>query len=68
MTAIQILEKLGANASFNPNQLSEEDKSAIQQTLSDSEPFNAILINTQPEDDEETPDDSEDEEQPDSEK
>lgn len=64
MTAIQILEKLGANASFNPNHLSKEDKSKIEQTLSDSKPFNAIQINTQPDEDEETPDDSENEEEP----
>lgn len=61
MTAIQILEKLGANASFNPNHLSEEDKSVIEQTLSDSQPFNAIQVQTSP-DEEETPDEDQDNE------
>jgi hypothetical protein len=55
MTAIQILEKLGANASFNPSHLSEEDKSGIEQTLSDSKPFTAIQTHIPP-DDEEAPD------------
>lgn len=61
MTAIQILEKLGANASFNPSNLSEEDRSGIEQTLSDSNTFNAIQAQTYPED-EETPDEEKDEE------
>ena len=60
MTAIQILEKLGANASFNPNHLSEEDKSIIEQNLNDSKPFNAIQVHTHP-DDEEIPDEDENE-------
>lgn len=58
MTAIQILEKLGANASFNPSNLSEEDRSGIEQTLSDSKPFNAVQVHTSP-DDEETPNEDE---------
>lgn len=68
MTAIQILEKLGANASFNPNHLSEEDKSGIEQTLSDSKPFNATQLHSHPGDDEEAPENNEDEEETDSEK
>lgn len=55
MTAIQLLEKLGANASFNPNHLSDEEKMGIEQTLSDTKPFTAIQTQTYPED-EETPD------------
>lgn len=58
MTAIQILEKLGADASFTPNNLSAEDTTDIEQTLSNSKPFNAVQIHNPP--DEEAP--SEDEE------
>tara|TARA_R110002167_G_scaffold361905_1_gene580637 strand:+ start:365 stop:571 length:207 start_codon:yes stop_codon:yes gene_type:complete len=61
MTAIQILEKLGANASFNPSHLNEEDKLGIQQTLSDTKPFNAIQSQTPP-DEEEIPEENQDDE------
>mgnify|MGYP007055207757 FL=1 len=61
MTAIQILEKLGANALFNPSLLNEEDKLTIQQTLSETNKFNAIQTNTVP-DEEETPDEEQDDE------
>jgi len=60
MTAIQLLEKLGANASFNPNHLSKEDKSSIEQAVSTSKTFTAVQLNTQPNDDEETPEENDD--------
>lgn len=59
MTAIQILEKLGANAVFNPSQLSEEDKLTIQQALGDTQTYNAILSQSPP-DEEQTPDEEQD--------
>lgn len=44
MTAIQILEKLGANASFNPNNLTDLNKQEILELSKNDEDFNAALI------------------------
>lgn len=61
MTAIQILEKLGADASFHPSKLTENDKKEIQQ-LSEQQPgFHAPLVHSPAsEDEEETENDSKD--------
>jgi hypothetical protein len=44
MTAIQILEKLGADASFNPNNLTDLNKTEILELSEKGEDFNAALI------------------------
>ena len=61
MTAIQILEKLGADASFNPNNLTDLEKSEIIKLSEKSDDFNAALIlsNAPAEEEEDTEDDSE---------
>lgn len=64
MTAIQILEKLGADASLNPGTMSDEDKNKITQLAEATPLFNATLIHTSPDEDEDENQD-EDEEAPD---
>lgn len=44
MTAMQILEKLGADASFNPSHLSNQDKDDIAKLTENAPEFNAPLI------------------------
>ncbi|MBU3002934.1 hypothetical protein [Paraglaciecola arctica] len=56
MTAIQILEKLGADASFNPNNLTDLNKSEIIQLSETSEHFNAALHHSPAEEDDESED------------
>ena len=60
MTAIQILEKLGAEASLDPSQISQVDKEQINQLVNNSAFFNAALVHSPAEDDEP---DEEDEDQ-----
>jgi hypothetical protein len=60
MTAIQILEKLGADASFNPANLTDLDKSEILELSEKGEDFNAALIlSHSPAEEEDQEDDSE---------
>ena len=58
MTAIQILEKLGAEASLDPSQISQVDKEHINQLVNNSAFFNAALVHSPAEDDE--PDEEDD--------
>ncbi len=44
MTAIQILERLGADASFHPSKLTDKDNAEIIKLSEDSPEFNAPLI------------------------
>ncbi|MFT4941889.1 MAG: hypothetical protein ACI88A_004960 [Paraglaciecola sp.] len=48
MSAIQILEKLGANASFNLDQISNEEKKQLEIYIEGESTFHASLINTGP--------------------
>jgi hypothetical protein len=61
MTAIQILEKLGADASFNPNNLTDLEKTEIINLSEKEEDFNAALFltNTPAEEDDTEEDDEE---------
>jgi hypothetical protein len=62
MTAIQLLEKLGADMSFNLSMLSEEDKKSIEDIILKANTFNAMEIIHAPEEEEpeeETEDESE---------
>jgi hypothetical protein len=58
MTAIKLLEKLGADATFAPSLLSVEDKKTIEDIIQKAQIFNAVEIVYAPE--EEDDDDSED--------
>lgn len=60
MTAIKLLEKLGADASFNAGMLSEEDKKTVENLILNDKVFNAIVLITVPEE-EESEEDTEDE-------
>jgi hypothetical protein len=57
MTAIKLLEKLGADATFDPSLLSVEDKKTLSDIIQKAQTFNAIEIIYAP--DEEEDDDSE---------
>lgn len=57
MTAIQILEKLGADASFHPNKLTHDDKCKFSPLIENGVNFNAILSHSPAEDDEDDEDD-----------
>jgi hypothetical protein len=61
MTAIQLLEKIGADASFDLNLLSEEDKKSIEQIVQKAQIFNAVQNILPP--DEEEPEEQQDEQQ-----
>jgi hypothetical protein len=52
LTAIQILEKLGAEASLDPSQISPNDKEQINKLVNSSAFFNAALVHSPAEDDE----------------
>ncbi|MFT4810531.1 MAG: hypothetical protein ACI9LX_003898 [Paraglaciecola sp.] len=58
MTAIKLLEKLGADATFDPSLLSVEDKKTLSDIIQKAQTFNAIEIIHAP-DEEEEDDDSE---------
>ncbi len=60
MTAIKLLEKLGADTLFDPTLLSKEDKVSIADIMRDAEIFNAIEVITLP-DEEETEEETENE-------
>ena len=54
MTAIQILEKLGADASFHPSKLTDNDKREIEKLSAQQPGFHAPLVHAPAtEDDEE---------------
>ena len=44
MTAIKLLEKLGADASFDPSLLSAEDKKTLEDIIQKAKTFNAVEI------------------------
>lgn len=60
MTAIKLLEKLGADASFDPSLLSVEDKKTLEDIIQKAKTFNAIEIVHAP-DEKEPEEDPEDE-------
>jgi hypothetical protein len=66
MTAIKLLEKLGADATFDPSLLSLEDKKTLEDIIQKAQIFNAVEIVYAPDEEEEEEDD--DEEDDDSEK
>jgi hypothetical protein len=53
MTAIQILEKLGADASFHPSKLTDNDKRDIEQLSAQQPGFHAPLVHAPATEDEE---------------
>jgi hypothetical protein len=52
MTAIKLLEKLGADATFDPSLLSAEDKKTLEDIIQKTKTFNAIEIIRAPDEDE----------------
>ena len=60
MTAIKLLEKLGADASFDPSLLSVEDKKTLEEIIQKAQTFNAVEIIVAP--DEEEPEEETDDE------
>jgi DNA-binding protein YbaB len=44
MTAIKLLEKLGADATFDPSLLSLEDKKTLEDIIQKAQIFNAVEI------------------------
>jgi hypothetical protein len=62
MTAIQILEKLGADASLDPSSMSEQDRQQIAKLVEGSKTFNAVLTHAPAEEPDSEEDDSEDDE------
>jgi DNA-binding protein YbaB len=52
MTAIKLLEKLGADASFDPSLLAEEDKKTLEDIIQKAKTFNAIEIILAPDEEE----------------
>jgi hypothetical protein len=64
MTAIKLLEKLGADASFDPSLLSVEDKKTLEDIIQKAKTFNAIENITVPDEGEdEDEDEKKDEEE-----
>jgi DNA-binding protein YbaB len=61
MTAIKLLEKLGADASFDPSLLSVEDKKTLEDIILKAKTFNAIELITVP--DEKEPEEEEEAEE-----
>ena len=62
MTAIKLLEKLGADASFDQSLLSEEDKNSVEEIIHRAKNFIAMeIIHAPDEEEEESEQDSEDE-------
>ena len=68
MTAIQILEKLGAEASSDPSQISPSDKEQINNLVNNSAFFNAALVHSPAEEDEPEEDETEKEKEKEKEK
>jgi len=68
MTAIKLLERLGADASFDPSLLSVEDKKTLEDIIQKAKTFNAIENITVPDEgeDEDEKKDEEEQETPDS--
>ena len=67
MSAIHILEKLAADASFNLNTMSDKDRLQIAKLLEGKPTFNAILAHTAPDEDvplQEEPEEGEEGENP----
>jgi hypothetical protein len=62
MTAIKLLEKLGADATFDPSLLSVEDKKTLEDIIQKAKTFNAIENITVP-DEGEDEDEKKDEEE-----
>ncbi|MFT6990502.1 MAG: hypothetical protein ACJASL_002480 [Paraglaciecola sp.] len=60
MTAIKLLEKLGADATFDPSLLSLEDKKTLEDIIQKAQIFNAVEIVYAPDEEEEEDDDEED--------
>jgi hypothetical protein len=60
MTALQILEKLGADASFGAHNLSKDENNAVKNIVESTAHFNAMLNITTPDSDEPQEDDRED--------
>jgi DNA-binding protein YbaB len=52
MTAIKLLEKLGADASFDPSLLSVEDKKTLEDIILKAKTFNAIEVIHAPDEEE----------------
>ena len=48
MTAINLLEKLGADATFDPSLLSAQDKKTLEDIVKKANTFNAIEVITVP--------------------
>jgi hypothetical protein len=55
MTAIKLLEKLGADATFDPSLLSVEDKKTLDDTIQKAKEFIAMEIIAVPDEEEEAP-------------
>jgi hypothetical protein len=62
MTAIELLERLGADATFKQNLLSEEDKRTIENVIRKAKVFNAIEIVHAPDEEGEEPEEKPEEE------
>ena len=60
MTAIKLLEQLGADATFDPSLLSAQDKKTIEDIIQKAQTFNAIEIIVAPDEEEEEEEDTED--------
>ncbi|MFT5837525.1 MAG: DNA-binding protein YbaB [Flavobacteriales bacterium] len=60
MTAIKLLEKLGADASFDPSLLSVEDKKTLEDIILKAKTFNAIEVIHAPDEEEEDESEKED--------
>jgi hypothetical protein len=62
LTAIKLLEKLGADASFDPSLLSAQDKETLEDIISKANTFNAIELISVPDEKEPEEKDPEEEE------
>jgi hypothetical protein len=62
MTAIELLERLGADATFAQKSLSEEDKKTLENIIQKAKIFNAIEIVHAPDEEEEEPEEKPEEE------
>lgn len=67
MIAIKLLEKLGADVSFDPSLLSVEDKKTLENIILKAKTFNAIEIIVAP-DEGESEEDTEDDDEAETEK
>jgi len=61
MTAIELLERLGADTTFDQKSLSEEDKKTLENIIQKAKIFNAIEIVHAPDEEEEKPEEEKNE-------